>query len=103
MKSLRTSNLLQDNVLLDDLGTPRLTDFGLARCVAANSASIGCLDDCYSGRWQAGIAALFTSVYLYEYARASPEVMFNSHPKSGPSDMFAFGMAIVEVIRSSFY
>ena len=70
----------QPNILVDDSGCPRITDFGLA-VVAQNQDSIRSLQDGHghTARWTA------------------PEILNEQGTHSKEADVFSFAMVMVEV------
>lgn len=73
----------EPNILIDDRGYARVSDFGLAS-IARGKYSTGVNSDKgHTVRWSA------------------PEVLFGAVPASKQADMFAFGMVVVEVRRAA--
>jgi len=69
----------QPNIMVDESGKARITDFGLAAIARNPHSQRSTLDeDGHSARW------------------CAPEVL-KSEPASKESDVFSFGMVIVEV------
>ena len=68
---------------MDDAGCARLTDFGLAGIIS-DSGSTASITDSHAVRW------------------AAPEIMDMEGPVSKESDVFSFGMVIIEVRTRDF-
>jgi serine/threonine protein kinase len=76
--------ILQANILVDERGEPRLTDFGLTE-VSATEDTRRPPGNCSSGSWR----------------WMAPELHQEGGRKSRKADIYAFGMVIIEVIKSS--
>ena len=69
----------QPNVLIDDSGHARLTDFGFASVVRGMNS------------------VLVTEVLGYSSRWAAPEVLKRGDKNTCEADVFAFGMVVIEV------
>ena len=67
------------NILIDDLGHARVSDFGLASIARGEYSTSIKSDKGHSVRWSA------------------PEVLFGAISASKQADIYAFGMVVVEV------
>ena len=70
--------------MVDESSNARITDFGLAAIVRDSHSMRSSLDeDRYTPRW------------------CAPEILMGEQPAGKESDVFSFGMVIIEVRRSS--
>jgi serine/threonine protein kinase len=69
---------VQPNILVDDSGRVRVTDFGLATILQGSAPQRSLLDD-HNARWTA------------------PEILYDSGMYSKEADIFSFAMVIIEV------
>lgn len=76
--TVNLTHILQPNILVDDSGRPRITDFGLATVPQNQAAKRPFLDD-QGTRW------------------AAPEILHESGTYSKEADVFSFAMVMIEV------
>lgn len=69
----------QPNIIVDECGNARITDFGLAAIARDPHSQRSTLDEGYTARW------------------CAPEILEGEQLASRESDIFSFGMVMVEV------
>jgi len=72
--------ITQPNIIVDGSGNPRIADFGLATIARDSNSLVSTSDDpSYTLRW------------------AAPEILGSGKAASKASDIFSFGMVMIEV------